>query len=134
MASLEFEWDEAKNKANIAKHGVGFTRASAVFRDAFAIEYLDDRLDYGEERYVIIGMADSRLLRGNTTRRCHSTKRQLGKRRYRESRTSNSKEQALMTARNEPCSSDRDALPLVRCAIGNKVPRSQTGQRRLTSL
>lgn len=62
MASLEFEWDEAKNKANIAKHGVGFSRASAVFRDAFAIEYLDDRLDYGEERHVIIGMADSRLL------------------------------------------------------------------------
>jgi uncharacterized DUF497 family protein len=62
MASLEFEWDEAKNKANITKHGVGFARASAVFRDAFAIEYLDDRLNYGEERYVIIGMADSRLL------------------------------------------------------------------------
>jgi uncharacterized protein len=33
-----------------------------VFRDAFAIEFLDDRLDYGEERYVIIGMADDRLL------------------------------------------------------------------------
>jgi uncharacterized DUF497 family protein len=62
MASLEFEWDEAKNKANITKHGVGFGRASAVFRDAFAIEFLDDRLDYGEERYVIIGMADNRLL------------------------------------------------------------------------
>ena len=33
-----------------------------MFRDAFAIEFLDDRLDYGEERYVIIGMADNRLL------------------------------------------------------------------------
>ena len=53
MASLEFEWDEAKNKANVTKHGVGLARASAVFRDAFAIEYLDDRLDYGEEREAI---------------------------------------------------------------------------------
>jgi len=28
----------------------------------FAIEWQDDRLNYGEERYVIIGMADDRLL------------------------------------------------------------------------
>jgi uncharacterized DUF497 family protein len=62
MAGLEFEWDEAKNTANIAKHGVGFVRASGVFKDVFAIEYLDDRRDYGEERYIIIGMVDGRLL------------------------------------------------------------------------
>ena len=33
-----------------------------VFKDPFAIEWLDDREDYGEDRYVIIGMVDSRLL------------------------------------------------------------------------
>jgi hypothetical protein len=62
MAGLEFEWDKAKDKANIAKHGVGFSVARDVFRDVFAIELLDDRHDYGEERYVIIGMAEGRLL------------------------------------------------------------------------
>jgi len=62
MASLEFEGDAAKNRANVAKHGIGCARASAVFKDVFAIERRDDRLNYGEERFVIIGMAHNRLL------------------------------------------------------------------------
>jgi uncharacterized protein len=33
-----------------------------VFKDVFAIARLDDRQDYGEERYVIIGMVEGRLL------------------------------------------------------------------------
>jgi uncharacterized DUF497 family protein len=36
--------------------------ARDVFRDPSAIEWLDDREDYGEDRYVIIGMVDNRLL------------------------------------------------------------------------
>ena len=33
-----------------------------MFKDAFAIERLDDRENYGEERFVIIGMADGHAL------------------------------------------------------------------------
>jgi uncharacterized DUF497 family protein len=33
MAGLEFEWDDAKNTANIVKHGVGFVLARDVFKD-----------------------------------------------------------------------------------------------------
>ena len=62
MPDLEFEWDEAKDTANRAKHGVGFAIASNVFKDVFAIERIDDRQDYGEERYVIIGMVENHLL------------------------------------------------------------------------
>ncbi|MGD0296955.1 MAG: BrnT family toxin [Bryobacteraceae bacterium] len=36
--------------------------ATKVFRDAFAIERLDDREDYGEERFVIVGMAEEDVL------------------------------------------------------------------------
>lgn len=36
--------------------------ARAVFRDPFAIERLDDRQAYGEERFVIVGTVDARLL------------------------------------------------------------------------
>jgi uncharacterized DUF497 family protein len=50
---LEFEWNEAKAEANLRAHGVSFEFATKVFRDAFAIERLDDREDYGEERFVI---------------------------------------------------------------------------------
>jgi len=39
MANLQVEWDEAKNRSNVAKHGVGFARARAVFNDVFAIEW-----------------------------------------------------------------------------------------------
>jgi hypothetical protein len=58
---LRFGWDRSKAKDNFAKHGVSFDLAKEVFRDPFAIEFLDDRQDYGEERFVIIGMVGGQL-------------------------------------------------------------------------
>jgi uncharacterized DUF497 family protein len=46
----KFEWDEAKAAQNYADHGVTFEAAERVFQDPFAIERLDDRDDYGEDR------------------------------------------------------------------------------------
>jgi uncharacterized DUF497 family protein len=60
--SLKFAWDKSKAKDNYAKHGVSFDLAKRVFEDPFAVEFLDDRQDYGEERFVIIGMVDDYLL------------------------------------------------------------------------
>ena len=57
-----FEWDETKAAANDADHGVSFETAKGVFADPFAIERLDDREDYGEDRFIILGMVDDRLL------------------------------------------------------------------------
>jgi hypothetical protein len=54
---LEFEWYEAKAEANLQTHGVSFDLAKTVFKDPFAVERLDDREDYGEERFVLVGMA-----------------------------------------------------------------------------
>jgi len=62
MMKLKFEWDRAKAEANWKKHGVSFELATTVFRDAFAIEYLDEREDYGEARFVLIGMAEGQVL------------------------------------------------------------------------
>ena len=59
---MEFEWDPRKASANLRAHGVSFELASTVFRDPFAIEFIDDRADYGEERFVIIGLAEGRVL------------------------------------------------------------------------
>src|SRR5690349_3986283 len=59
---LEFEWHEAKAQANLQVHGVSFELAKTVFKDPFAVERLDDREDYGEDRYVIIGMAEGHVL------------------------------------------------------------------------
>src|SRR5665811_2546258 len=58
MNELEFEWDAVKAAQNEADHGIIFEMARDVFKDPVAIEWLDDREDYGEDRYVIIGMVD----------------------------------------------------------------------------
>jgi hypothetical protein len=58
----EFEWDEEKATENFAKHGVTFATASQAFKDPFAVEWRDDRFDYGEERFNILGMVENRLL------------------------------------------------------------------------
>jgi uncharacterized protein len=62
MNDGKFEWDDAKASQNYAKHGVTFEAACDVFRDPFAIDQLDDRYNYGEERWTILGTARGRLL------------------------------------------------------------------------
>ena len=57
-----FAWDDAKALANLAKHGVNFEAARAVFRDTFAIEWADDAQDDPEPRFVTVGMVENRLL------------------------------------------------------------------------
>lgn len=59
---MKFAWDKPKAKSNYAKHGVSFELAKEVFKDPFAIEFLDDRQDYGEERFVILGRVDDHVL------------------------------------------------------------------------
>jgi uncharacterized DUF497 family protein len=59
---LEFEWNSAKARANFRRHGVSFDLAKTVFKDPFAIERLDDREDHGEERFVIVGVAEAKVL------------------------------------------------------------------------
>ena len=59
---MRFEWHDAKAEANLQAHGVSFDLAKTVFNDVFAVERLDDREDYGEERFVIIGMAKGHIM------------------------------------------------------------------------
>ena len=59
---MEFEWGNAKAEANLRAHGVSFELAKTVFQDPFAIERLDDRQDYGEERFVTVGMAEGNVV------------------------------------------------------------------------
>lgn len=57
---MEIEFDPAKDRANIAKHGVSL-RASEGFDWATALEREDDRFDYGEARFVALGFIGDRL-------------------------------------------------------------------------
>jgi uncharacterized protein len=56
---LEFEWHDAKAQANLRRHGITFESAKTVLKDAFGIERLDDRKDYGEERFILMGVSES---------------------------------------------------------------------------
>ena len=55
-----FEWDDAKNRANIRKHGFDFADAEEMFR-GFLLVRPDTREDYGEERWIGIGMIRERV-------------------------------------------------------------------------
>jgi uncharacterized DUF497 family protein len=55
---MQFEWDEAKNLENIRKHQIDFADVPAMFDGEMLIE-LDDRFDYGEDRWFGIGFLGS---------------------------------------------------------------------------
>lgn len=57
----DIEWDQAKAKTNLAKHGVNFEVAKDVFLDRAAILERDDS-DPDERRWSIIGLAGGRVL------------------------------------------------------------------------
>ncbi len=57
---MDIEFDPAKNDTNEAKHGIGLDAATG-FDWETAFERVDDRFDYGEVRFVAIGLIDQRV-------------------------------------------------------------------------
>jgi len=51
---MHFEWDKAKNAINIRKHGIDFADVKDMFNHPM-LTLLDNRDDYGEERWIAIG-------------------------------------------------------------------------------
>src|SRR5690349_19934133 len=59
---MEFEWDEAKCRTNILKHGIDFVDVVELFSAYFA-EQEDRRRNYGETRFLVLGVAAGNVLR-----------------------------------------------------------------------
>ena len=57
---MRFEWDEAKNRANIRKHGLSFADAPQVFAAPMLVE--EDVRDYDERRWLGIGFLIRRIV------------------------------------------------------------------------
>lgn len=57
---MRVEFDPSKGEANLAKHGISL-QAAIGFEWDTALEREDDRFDYGELRFVAIGLIDNRL-------------------------------------------------------------------------
>jgi len=58
---VNFEWDEQKNELNLDKHGFDFADAYRVFELPMVVD-LDERSDYGEDRWIGMGWLDGRIV------------------------------------------------------------------------
>ncbi len=58
---LTFEWDDLKSEACLASRGFDFSYVLRVFFDPKKIAWRDERWDYGEQRYKLLGNIDGRL-------------------------------------------------------------------------
>jgi uncharacterized protein len=65
-AGMIFEWDERQRRGNLRKHKLDFADRPTVF-SGVATTAADDRFDYGEARFLTVG-----LLRGNVVVVAHT--------------------------------------------------------------
>ena len=59
---MGFQWDPRKSAANEAKHGISFLQAAQIFRGPI-LKAADTRRDYGEERFIALGIFNEVVLR-----------------------------------------------------------------------
>ena len=57
MNGIRFEWDEAKNRQNVTKHGISFEEAQTVFLDDHAIRFYDPDHSGDEDRFIMLGIS-----------------------------------------------------------------------------
>lgn len=55
VAVVTFEWDTDKARSNLAKHGISFGVATAVWNDPLHV-VVADRIEGGEQRWHAIGL------------------------------------------------------------------------------
>jgi uncharacterized DUF497 family protein len=51
---MSIEWDPAKAKSNLAKHGISFSDVEPAFYDEFALS-MPDPSSLSEERFIVVG-------------------------------------------------------------------------------
>jgi uncharacterized protein len=59
-ATMRLKWDLEKNSTNLRKHGLNFADAAEMFAGPF-LARPDIREDYGEERWIGVGMTKGRV-------------------------------------------------------------------------
>ncbi len=90
--NIKLEWDENKNNANIKVHGIDFSDGWRIFENPM-LKKVDNRKDYGEERWIGLGKLDTAVivivytnrngvLRIISIRRANRNERQIYKARF----------------------------------------------------
>jgi uncharacterized DUF497 family protein len=58
---MRFAWSESKRQSNLLDHGLDFVDASRVF-EGLTYTFEDARFNYGEERFVTLGLLDGMVV------------------------------------------------------------------------
>jgi hypothetical protein len=58
---MDIEYDEAKRQATLANRGLDMADSVEVFADP-VLTVADDRLDYGEDRFMTVGYLKGRMV------------------------------------------------------------------------
>ncbi len=59
---MQYSYDKNKKALNLAKHGLDFDDAKRVIKSNKTVTYEDDRFDYGEQRFITIGLLQNTLV------------------------------------------------------------------------
>ena len=58
---MKYIWDRQKNETNVKKHELDFADAYKVFESPMLVD-LDKREEYGEDRWIGIGLMENRVV------------------------------------------------------------------------
>ena len=95
---LTFEWDEAKKRLNVRKHGVSFEEAQTVFFDENALEFPDPDHSDEEDRFLLLG----RSFRLRVLVVCHCMRQSESVIRIVSARRATAKERQVYIRRGKP--------------------------------
>jgi uncharacterized DUF497 family protein len=62
MSKVSFEWDAAKDRENLRKHGVRFSRAQFAFADPKRVIAQDLAHSQSEQRFYCFGLVDDGIM------------------------------------------------------------------------
>lgn len=92
---MNFEWDEGKNTANLAKHDVSFFEAQLAFADPHRVIARDLGHSKTEERFYCFGKVQGGVLTVRFTYRSGGVVRLIGAGYWRKGKTVYEKENRL---------------------------------------
>lgn len=59
---MQYTYDKTKKALNLKKHGLDFDNAKQVIESAKTVTFEDNRFDYGEQRYITLGLLQGILV------------------------------------------------------------------------
>ena len=59
---MQYRYDKAKKVLNLKKHGLDFDDARQVIESTKTLTFEDNRFDYGEQRFITLGLLQGLLV------------------------------------------------------------------------